>query len=140
MTRVLLDTNVVLDALLFADPKLARLGSTSFDLIAHEDTLAELRRVLAYPKLKLPADTQSRVLDDYRAMTRVVSFSPDELQSPLRFPRCRDPDDQVFLVLALQAKATLVTRDKALLGLRRRAAKFVVCIEDVAWLHSRLPA
>ena len=39
---------------------------------------------------------------------------------PLTLPRCSDPDDQKFVVLATQVGARwLVTRDRALLKLRR---------------------
>ena len=49
--------------------------------------------------------------------------------------RCRDPDDQMFIDLALSARAQwLVTRDRALLVLARRARlRGVTVIRPVDW-------
>ena len=56
-------------------------------------------------------------------------FSLQNLMLPRGFPRCRDRDDQHFLALAHHSKAdALVSKDKDLLKLKRRAAKFGVRI------------
>ena len=141
--RVLLDTNVVLDVLVFHDPALKPLlDDAPIDLVTHAAVVDELQRVLAYPNLRLGGDAQSNILQRYRTLARALpmplGFARDSLGLPLRFPRCRDADDQVFLAIALHAAATLVSRDKALLSLRRRAAKFGVAIQDPAWLHEQL--
>ena len=48
---------------------------------------------------------------------------------PADFPRCRDADDQHFLALAYHAKADgLLTKDRELLRLKKRAARFGVTI------------
>ena len=50
------------------------------------------------------------------------------LASPLR---CTDPDDQKFLDLALQlGRCTLLSRDRAVLKLARRAAPLGVTIQS----------
>jgi predicted nucleic acid-binding protein len=55
---------------------------------------------------------------------------------PPGFPRCRDPDDDHFLALAHHAAAdALVSKDRAVLKLRRRARKFGVRILDVRQLN-----
>jgi predicted nucleic acid-binding protein len=48
---------------------------------------------------------------------------------------CRDPDDQKFIDLALAAKAQwLVSRDKALLALAKRAkARGLLIVKPEAW-------
>jgi uncharacterized protein len=73
---------------------------------------------------------------DYELPT---DFAPNNLLLPPNFPVCKDLDDQPFLALAYHAQAdALVTRDKALLALRKRARKFGVIIVDVRQLPALL--
>jgi putative PIN family toxin of toxin-antitoxin system len=114
--RVVLDTNTVLALWLFEDPGLARLRAAlaagRFCLLAREDCLEELRRVLAYPQFKVEPERQAALLADYRA--RVECVAAMEAMPPL--PACRDSDDQKFLETAAQGQADLlVSRDKAVL-------------------------
>jgi predicted nucleic acid-binding protein len=54
---------------------------------------------------------------------RIESAAPEAERAQL--PACRDPDDQKFLESALAARAEfLVTKDRALLDLARRALRF----------------
>ena len=54
---------------------------------------------------------------------------------------CRDASDQVFIDLARQrGPAVLLTRDRALLALRRRAAALGVLISTAAAWQPRLAA
>jgi predicted nucleic acid-binding protein len=56
-------------------------------------------------------------------------FSRETLLLPSNFPRCRDGDDQPFLALAYHARAEgLLTKDKAILKLRKKVRKFGVSI------------
>ena len=118
MPRVVLDTNVVLSALIFAGGRLAALrGAWQMGRctpLASAATVAELMRVLAYPKFKLADDEQEQLLADYLPYCHSVRI-PARL--PV-LPRCRDPKDQMFLELAACAKADfLVSGDKDLLAL-----------------------
>jgi putative PIN family toxin of toxin-antitoxin system len=133
--KLVLDTNVVIDWLVFDDEFLAsfreQVESRSVQVITHTPALDELRRVLTYPILKLGVERQAAILEQYAAL---VSFfeSDQAVALPLGFPRCRDPDDDPFLRLAWQAGAdALVSRDKAVLKLARRARKFGFQIYDV---------
>ena len=67
--RVVLDTNVVLSALLFRGGPTAQVRaawmSARFVPLASAATAQELMRVLAYPKFKLTADEQHDLLADY---------------------------------------------------------------------------
>ena len=117
--RVVLDTNVVLSALVFSSPAVARIRqgwqSGAFVPLASAGTVSELVRVLAYPKFKLTPSDQEELLADYLPAVRVVHL-PDPLP---RVPACRDPFDVVFLHLAAAGKAQyLVSGDKDLLALR----------------------
>jgi uncharacterized protein len=132
--RLVLDTNVVIDWLVFDDEYLAsfreQVRSRAVQVITHSPAFEELRRVLGYPELRLSAARQADVLAQYADL--VSFFESDAVDLPDGFPRCRDPDDNPFLHLAWRARAdALVSRDKALLKLAKRARKFGFQIYDV---------
>lgn len=116
--RVVLDTNTVLSALVFAQGRLSPLrlawcGGALRPLVCAR-TVAELLRVLAYPKFALDAAEREELLADYLPFAEVVD--PWQTSPPL--PVCRDPRDQVFLELAAVGAARwLVTGDEDLLAL-----------------------
>jgi len=117
-SRVVLDTNLVLSALVFHNgclTPLRNLWQTGqiYPLIS-QATTAELIRALAYPKFKLSVNEQEELLADYLpyCLTIVIPNPP-----PVT-PPCRDNGDVPFLQLALSGKAdVLVTGDKDLLVL-----------------------
>ena len=116
--RVVLDTNVVLSALLFGGGPAARVRAGwqagHFVPLASAATARELVRVLAYPKFRLSAAEQQDLLADYLPWVQVVAI-PDP---PPVVPPCRDPFDLPFLYLAIAGRAhTLVSGDKDLLAL-----------------------
>ena len=116
--HVVLDTNVVVSALLFADGRLSWLRQacregTIVPLLS-EATVHELMAVLAYPKFRLTANDIEVLLADYLPHGR--SIHP--VSAPTNAPRCRDSHDQMFIDLMLAGKADcLVTGDKDLLVL-----------------------
>ena len=116
--RVVLDTNVVLSALLFGRGPTARVRvgwqSSRFVPLASTATAHELVRVLAYPRFGLSAAEQSELLVDFMPWVAVVEV-PDP---PPVVPRCRDPHDLAFLHLAVAGRArALVSGDQDLLAL-----------------------
>lgn len=120
--RVVLDTNVVLSALVFGGGVAGRLrGLWQQDLIvalASTATAKELVRVLAYPKFGLSAADQEELLADYLPFIATVRIP----QPPPSVPMCRDSLDAPFLHLAVAGKAqVLVSGDRDLLAL---AAEF----------------
>lgn len=133
---VVLDTNVVLDLFHFDDP-LTRPLRDALEVGAlrgavTEATFAEWQCVLAYPVFKLPPLRQSALLAQYRAL---CAFQ--EQPSVAGVPRCRDPDDQKFLDLAAELAVPLVSKDRAVLKLKRRrgAAPIIFTpIEALTWL------
>jgi putative PIN family toxin of toxin-antitoxin system len=114
--RIVLDTNVVLSAILFPHGRLAWLrlhwqqgGCTPLVSAA---TVHELMRVLAYSKFRLPANAQAELLGLYiphcKTFTQISACSVC----------CRDPKDQALLDLAHCGKAEiLVSGDEDLLAL-----------------------
>lgn len=118
--RLVLDTNIWLDWLVFDDPGIKPLKSAYGDggvqIAINAACLEELGRVLVYPEFELDAATRNMLFTDVRNCTYRVD---KVLLSPL--PRCADPDDQKFLELARNAQADwLITKDKALLILARK--------------------
>ena len=114
--RVVLDTNVAVSALVFRQGRLAWLREAweagRIVPIVSAETIAELVRVLAYPKLKLSEEETKNVLAHYMEHAEAVR----EAGASVRVPECRDPDDRKFLQLAYAAKAdALVTGDEDLL-------------------------
>jgi putative PIN family toxin of toxin-antitoxin system len=135
--RVLLDTNLVLSALVFGGGKpgalrLAWQQGRILPLIA-TPTADELLRALGYPKFKLSAAEQEELLADYLPWCETVHI-PDP---PPPTPTCRDPYDRHFLELAIVGQAQyLVTGDADLLALTAEfsppivtAAEFLDAIE-----------
>jgi putative PIN family toxin of toxin-antitoxin system len=117
-----LDTNVVVSAILFTKGHLTwlREGWSSGRFLPLIDTpcAEELLRVLAYPKFRLTQDDIQTLLGTYLPFTEAVSTAGVKISG---IPRCRDPHDQKFLILAHAGKAdVLVTGDQALLALARQ--------------------
>ena len=123
--RLVLDTNVWLDWLVFDDPAIfalkAAVDAGEAEIFTSAACEAELARVLASPlrKATLDAVVQAQRLEECRrTVRRVNGLSRSDAG---RLPVCRDPDDQKFLELASGCGADfLVTRDRALLVLGRR--------------------
>ena len=133
--RVVLDNNVVVSALVFPSGRLSWLSQAwqSSDLapIASWETIAELRRVLGYRKFDLSLSQQIGAMRQYQLWCEMVTVS-----APPDVPECRDPNDRVFLELALFAQADiLVTGDRDLLAL---APAFPIPIITPAALLARL--
>lgn len=117
-TRVVLDTNVVLSALLFSGGPAGRVRagwqSGRFLPLASMATAQELVRVLGYPKFRLSAAEQEELLADWLPWVEVVQ-DPDP---PPVVPAYRDRFDLPFLHLAVAGKAqALVSGDRDLLAL-----------------------
>ena len=82
------------------------------------ETVAELLRVLAYPKFRLDPVARQALLEDYLPHAEVA-----HLLDPLPALQvvCRDRDDVVFLQLALAAKVDLLVSGDADLAVLRGA-------------------
>ncbi len=133
--RTVLDTNVVLSALLFHSGAVSWLRSAwqsnaILPLVSRE-TAEELIRVLSYPKFRLTNDEHEDLLGDYLPWCETV-----KAPNMIKFPDCRDPFDRPFLELALTAKAdALITGDKDLLDL---SETFAILILSPAAFRARL--
>lgn len=120
---VVLDTNVVLDVLVFQDaltrPLADALAAGALIPWADGDTLTELERVLTFRFPRLEEAARRSVLAQYQGWVRLV---PEGALAELsELPRCRDRSDQKFLRLAARAGAAwLVSKDKQVLSMAGR--------------------
>jgi putative PIN family toxin of toxin-antitoxin system len=116
--RVVLDTNVVLSALVFGGGQAGQLRRAwqagAFVHLVSAVTVQELVRVLAYPKFALIRTEQDELLADFLPYAQTVRMP----QPPPLVPECRDPLDVPFLQLAVTGQAQrLVSGDKDPLAL-----------------------
>ena len=106
--RIVLDTNCLVSALVFSGKKLAwlRYAWQSGEIIplVSKDTAHELLRVLMYPKFKLSREEQALLLADFLPYAETVT----DLNTPPDLPVIRDQADQMFLTLAVTAKADVL--------------------------------
>ena len=135
--RLVLDTNVVLSALLFSSGALTWLRrawqAKMIQPLASHETTMELIRVLAWPKFRLTDGEREDLLGNILPWCETVTV-PEGIE----VPECRDPLDRPFLELAIAAEADwLVTGDKDLLDL---ASTFSVPIVTPATLREILGA
>lgn len=118
LPRVVIDTNLVISALVFSHGRLTPLRQAwqngQIQALLCKTTAAEIIRVLRYPKFKLNPNEQQELLADYLPFCESIVI-PDP---PPAVPDCRDPFDLPFLHLATTGKADfLLTGDQDLLCL-----------------------
>lgn len=137
--RIVLDTNIVLSAYLFSGTLRKVLyyqQDGRCQLLTSEFLLAELHRVLSYPKfasrLAKVNETPTSLSQQYQEITILVDVTPQNMPTI-----CRDPDDNHVLACAIAGQAILiVSGDSDLLdlceyeGIRiMTAADFVTLME-----------
>jgi putative PIN family toxin of toxin-antitoxin system len=132
VTQLVLDTNVVLDLLVFGDPRSqpvsAGLAGGTLHWLATAAMREELARVLRYPKLaervahhRGGADS---VLQDFDRHARLVDVPAKASVT------CGDPDDQKFIDLAVAHRCLLLSKDHEVLRMRKRLARLQVTASD----------
>jgi putative PIN family toxin of toxin-antitoxin system len=118
-----LDTNVVLDWLVFDDPRSRSLGQCLFSgrlrWVATRAMLDELTEVLLRPVIAKHCINPEATLAGAHNYCCLMPAPPSEGDLA---PTCKDPDDQMFIDLAWSTSAAwLFSRDRALLELARPA-------------------
>jgi putative PIN family toxin of toxin-antitoxin system len=131
ITRVVLDTNVLISALLFKGElsRIVRLWQEGKILpIISKETFDKLMAVLEYPKFSLShAEIKSIIEHEIIPFFEVVNVSEHVRGA------CRDPGDDKFISCAISANADfIVTGDKDLFDLKKyqsvriiQAAEFI---------------
>ena len=142
MLRLVLDTNIWLDLLVFRDPGIAPIceahAARRVEILADAEGEAELTRALAYNfgKHTLDAARQAARIAEFRQMS-VHAKSKTALGGTATLPLCRDPEDQKFLETALAVHADiLITKDRALLDLARRVPFRILTPKGFAELNA----
>jgi putative PIN family toxin of toxin-antitoxin system len=131
--HLVLDTNVVLDLLVFrhaaARPLSEGLREGRLHWLATAPMREELARVLAYPKLAARVafhrDDAQEVLRDFDAHARLVDVAD---KAPVT---CGDPDDQKFIDLAVAHRCLLLSKDFEVLRMKKRLAALAVTTASV---------
>lgn len=118
MIRAVLDTNVVISALLFSGPPsqlVPAWQSGRLRPVVSAPILDEYIRVLAYPKFKLsPVEIRSLIEEELLPFVDTVKIISTAT------PTLRDPDDAKFITCATTAAVRwLVSGDDDLLSLHR---------------------
>lgn len=116
MIRAVLDTNVLVSALLFTGPPsqlVPAWQSGRLRPVLSAEILEEYLRVLAYRKFKLTDDEIHGLIEE-----DLLPFVDTMRTPPVTVPSLRDPDDLKFIACAKAAKVRwLVSGDDDLLSL-----------------------
>ena len=119
---IVLDTNIVLDVFVFNDPAAepirSGLAEKQLDWLSTQPMRNELARVLTYPniagRLAFCKLASIDVLANFDRYARLVAVAPKASVT------CSDADDQKFIDLAVQHRAMLLSKDKAVLSMKKR--------------------
>jgi len=128
---LVLDTNIVLDLLVFDDPAVrglrASLATGRVRWLVTTDMRDEVVRVLDYPKLAARLPVAPGAVDAVLAQFDRLSHSvPEAPPAPVR---CGDRDDQIFVDLAVAHRAVLLSKDRHVLRLRGRLVTLGVTVQ-----------
>ncbi len=137
---LVLDTNVVLDWLVFRDSGCEALGvalcNGQVQWVATTAMREELEHVLTRDTLNAWRPDAVMLWCSWDRWASIVQPLPG---SPPQSPRCSDPDDQKFIDLGIQVGAgALLSRDRAVLRCARRArALGLEILSPAAWARQR---
>ncbi len=131
LPRLVIDTNWLLDLWVFDDPRAQPLRSAleagELRWLATPHMRDEFERVLGYPavakRLQANGRAPAALLAEFESRVEWAEPAP---RAPVR---CVDPDDQVFIDLALQRQATLLSKDRAVLACRKRLQALGVAVQ-----------
>ena len=127
---MVLDTNIVLDLFIFSDPRCAALRlalqGQQLHWISTQIMRDELERVLAYthlqPRMAFYSVTAVQVLRHFDSHVQMRDVAERAKYV------CKDEDDQKFIDLAVQHQCALISKDKAVLTMRKRLASLNVAV------------
>jgi putative PIN family toxin of toxin-antitoxin system len=133
--RVVLDTNILVSALLFSGD-LSKiidlwLKGKIIPLITSE-TFEEFQKVLAYPKFSLTEEEIKMIIEEH-VLPFFEVVEPEESITGI----CNDPDDDKFLTCALSGRAEfIISGDKELCNLKKyKGVKIITAREFLRMLN-----
>lgn len=126
---LVLDTNIVLDLLVFQDPRSQwirdGIDQDRFELIYSSEMLLELTDVIARPEFAQNSNDQSTLLSSW---TQIAIHKPTPPRCSFR---CDDPDDQVFIDLAYHYRPShLLSKDRKVLQMQRALGEHGVWVQS----------
>ncbi len=126
---LVLDTNIVLDLLVFEDPRAGwihdGINQGKFELIYTSEMLLELTDVIARPQFAQSACDQVTLLNVW---THMAIHKPTPPRCSFR---CDDPDDQPFIDLAYHYRpAELLSKDRKILQMQGVLSAYGVSIQS----------
>jgi putative PIN family toxin of toxin-antitoxin system len=133
MPTLVLDTNIVLDLFVFADARAHALNEHlergDAHWLATQAMRDELERVLAYAHIESRLGFYGlQACDVLRRFDRHARI----VEAPAKAPvTCRDPDDQIFIDLAVAHRSMLLSKDAAVLAMTKRLALLEVIAAPV---------
>lgn len=121
--RVVLDTNVLVSGLMLPDSVPGKIvgawRAAHFDLVLSEPLIAELARVLSYPKIHARLRWEEDDIAGYLLLLRFKAEIADTSRTKVKVPG--DPGDSpVLATLVASGADCLVSGDRHLLGLRHK--------------------
>ncbi|MHB1664862.1 MAG: putative toxin-antitoxin system toxin component, PIN family [bacterium] len=129
--RVVIDTNVILSALLFKGKlsKIVELWEKELTIpLISKETFNELKRVLKYPKFSLTKDEINSIIEEYI----LPYFEAVDITTSVKGV-CRDSEDDKFLSCAVSAKADyIISGDMDLCDLKQY--RFVKIIKPAEFI------
>lgn len=132
MIRAILDTNVLVSALLFTGSPSQLIPAWQAGRVrpvVSAEILEEYVRVLAYPKFKLTDSEIHGLIEE-----ELLPFVDTVRARPISVPILRDPDDLKFIACAVAAGVRwLISGDNDLLSLRK--VKSVEIVSVTAFLQ-----
>lgn len=129
--RLVLDTNVILDLLVFKDPSTEPirllLDAQQVDAVRTPVSMAELIDVIGRSAFKLSRADQASIVQAWEGSSRLLENTTIE-RAPFT---CRDRDDQVFIDMAYSLRpALLLSKDLRVLELQAIAKQHGVDISQ----------
>lgn len=126
---LILDTNIVLDLLVFQDSRANwirdGIARGQFELIYSSEMLVELTDVIARPQFAQSGYDQSTVLSSW---TQMAIHKPTPPRCSFR---CDDPDDQAFIDLAYHYRpCQLLSKDRKVLQMQRALGEHGVWVQS----------
>jgi putative PIN family toxin of toxin-antitoxin system len=120
--KLVIDTNIVLDLFVFRDAAVdslnAAIAGRQVQWLATPAMREELAAVLAYEQIAARLGAANiEASDVMQAFDEHVQLVDAAAEAKVA---CSDPDDQKFVDLAVAHGATLLSKDKALLALKRK--------------------
>ena len=128
---LVIDNNVVLDLLVFSDPATqllkTQLAAGQWRWIATRSMRDELVAVLQYPHMQRVM--QGRGVQPEQVLAAVDAGVQWTEPAPKAVVTCKDKDDQKFIDLAVAHGAKLLSKDKAVLCMKKRLLALGVVVQ-----------